>query len=91
MDVHQVRNIELKVHTIKLDLCIESLNLIKRSKIQNEDRTHGKIAARVSITWKTWGDVISFDVRRIDDDRTQIEVSSRPVVRTTLFDYGKKT
>ncbi len=35
------------------------------------------------------GDVISFEVHRIDDDRTQVKVSSRPAVPTTLVDYGK--
>jgi hypothetical protein len=41
------------------------------------------------MTWKTFGDVISFEVRKIDNDRTQIKVSSRPAVRRTLVDYGK--
>jgi len=90
MDVHHVRNIELRVSYDKaFDLCIESLNLIKRCKIRKEDRSQGKVDARAGMTWKTLGDVISFDVRKIDNDRTQIEVSSRPAVRTTLVDYGK--
>ena len=90
MDVHHVRNIELRVSYDKaFDLCIESLNLIKRSKIRKEDRSQGKIDARAGINWKTWGDLISLDVRKKDNDRTQVIVLSRPVVRTTLVDYGK--
>ena len=90
MGVHHVRNLELQVSYDKVfDLCIESLNLIKRCKIRKENRPQGKIDARAGITWKTWGDVILFDVRKIDIDRTQIIVSSRPAVRTTLVDYGK--
>ncbi len=90
MGVHHVRNIELQVSYDKVfDLCIESLNSVKRCKINKENRPQGKIDARAGMTWKTWGDVVSFDVRKIDSDRTQIEVSSRPVVRTTLVDYGK--
>lgn len=90
MDVHHLRNVELWLPYDKVfNLCVESLRLIKKCKIQKEDISQGKIVAKASMTWKTWGDVISFDVRKIDNDRTQVIVSSRPAVRTTLVDYGK--
>lgn len=88
--VHHVRNVELQFPYDKaFNLCIESISLIKKCKIQKEDRSQGKIVAKTGMTWKTWGDVISFEVRKIDNDRTQVLVSSRPAVRTTLVDYGK--
>ena len=90
MSVHHVRNVELRLPYDKaFDLCIESLRLIKKCKIRNEDRSQGKLVAKAGMTWKTYGDVISFGVRKIGNDRTQVEVSSRPAVRTTLVDYGK--
>jgi hypothetical protein len=90
MGVHHVRNVELRLPYDKaFDLCIESLGLIKKCKIHNEDRSQGKIVAKAGMTWKTWGDVISFEVRRIGNDAIQVAVSSRPSVRTTLVDYGK--
>jgi len=90
MEVHHVRNIELRLSYDKaFDLCIESLNLIEKGKIREEDRAQGKIVAKAGMTWKTFRDVISFDLRRIDNDRTEIKVSSRPAVRRTLIDYGK--
>ncbi len=63
--------------------------MIKKCKIQKEDRYQGKIVARAGMTWRTWADVISFEVRKIGSDGIQVEVSSRPAVRTTLVDYGK--
>jgi hypothetical protein len=90
MGVYHVRNVELRLPYDKtVDLCIESLRLIKKCKIQKEDRSQGKIVARAGMTWRTWGDVISFDFLKIGNDRIQVEVSSRPAVRTTLVDYGK--
>ena len=90
MGVHHVRNVELRLPYDKaFDLCIESLNLIKKCKIQKEDLSQGEIDARAGMTWRTFGDVISFEVRKIGDDRIQVEVSSRPAVRATLVDYGK--
>ena len=90
MDVHHLRSIELQFPYDKaFNLCIESLSLIKKCKIQKENRSQGKIIAKAGMTWKTWGDVISFDMRKIDNNRTQVTVSSRPIVRTTLVDCGK--
>jgi hypothetical protein len=90
MGVHHVRNVELRLPYDKVfNLCVESLRLITKCKIQKEDHSQGKIVAKAGMTWKTWGDIISFEVRKIDNDRTQVMVSSRPAVRTTLVDYGK--
>ena len=41
------------------------------------------------MTWKTFGDVISLEVSNLDDDRTKVKILSRPLVRTTLIDYGQ--
>ncbi len=90
MGVHHVRNVELRLPYDKaFDLCIESLSLIKKCKIQNENRSQGKIVTKAGMTWKTWGDVISFEICKTGNDGIQVEVSSRPALRTTLVDYGK--
>jgi hypothetical protein len=90
MGTCQVRNTELQLpYDRTFDLCIKSLNLISRCRVQEEDRSHGKIIARSSINWKTWGDTISFDITGISDERTAVTVSSRPTSWSTLVDYGK--
>jgi hypothetical protein len=90
MGTYQVRNIELQLPYDKtFDLCIESLNLISRCKVQEEDRSQGKIVARSSVNWKTWGDTISFDITGISDEKTAVKVSSRPTASSTIVDYGK--
>ncbi len=90
MDVHHVRHVELRLpYDQAFDLCIASLNAVKRGRIRREDRPLGRIDVKASMTWKTWGDVISFVLRRTDENRTRVEVSSGPALRTTLVDYGK--
>jgi len=90
MGVHQVRNVELLLPYDKaFDLCVESLSLTKKCEIQDENRSQGKIFAKAGTTWKTWGDVISFEIRKTGNDRIQVEVSSRPAMSTTLVDFGK--
>jgi hypothetical protein len=86
----QVREIELQLHYDKaFDLCMKSLRLIGRCRIQNEDRYEGKITAKSSINWKTWGDTITFEITGISNEKTALKVSSRPTSRSTLVDYGK--
>lgn len=88
--VSHVGNIELLLSFERVfDLCVESLKLIHKCKIEKEDRSQGTIDARAGMTWRTFGDRISFRVFKIDDSRTEVEVSSRPVVKSTLVDYGK--
>ena len=90
MGICQVRNIELQLpYDRTFDLCIKSLDLISRCRVQEEDRSQGKIIAKSSINWKTWGDTISFNISGISNENTAVKVSSRPTSWTTLVDYGK--
>ena len=90
MDVHQKRKLKLKLpYRVAYNLCLESINSLPKARLQKQSISQGKIDVKSGMGWNTLGEKISFGVRKIDDDRTQIIVSSRPVVRTTLIDYGK--
>lgn len=90
MGVHQVRNIELNLPYNKVfNLCIESLNLIKRCEIEEKDSSQGKIIAKVGVNWMTSGDIISFKIHKINDNKSQVEVSSKPRMPTVIIDWGK--
>ncbi|MBI5739194.1 MAG: hypothetical protein HZA16_00605 [Nitrospirae bacterium] len=90
MGTCHVRDIKLPLpYDRTFDLCIDSLKLIRRCRVQEEDRSQGRITARSSINWKTWGDTISFDITGINSENTAVKVTSRPTVRTTIVDYGK--
>ena len=88
--VHQMRTLRVKLpYETAFGLCKNSLRMIKKGTIQNENSSAGRIEAKAGMTWKTWGERISFDVRKISDRESEVEVSSRPIIRTTLVDYGK--
>lgn len=90
MSTCQVRNIELPLpYDRTFNLCIKSLNLISRCRVKEEERSQGKIIARSSVNWKTWGDTISFEITGISNENTAVKVSSRPTSRTTIVDFGK--
>ena len=90
MDTFQARNIKLHVPFERaFDLCIESLGMISKCRVQEQDRSQGKIIARSSVNWKTWGDTISFEIAPRESEATDVRVSSRPTSWSTIVDYGK--
>jgi hypothetical protein len=48
----------------------------------------GIIEARKRMNWESWGDVILFQINIIDQEWTNIQVSSRPVYPLQIVDYG---
>lgn len=87
---HHIRDFDLQLPYDKAyDHCMKSLSLIKNCTVQNENSSEGKIIAKTGLNWKTWGDTITFDVKRINNNRSRVTVSSRPTAKTTIVDYGK--
>jgi hypothetical protein len=72
------------------ELCLKSLEKIKKCEIKEADPSKGIISAQTGTTWKTWGDIISFEIKNdADNNKTSVIVSSCPAVSTTLVDFGK--
>jgi hypothetical protein len=46
------------------------------------------ITARTNMSWKSWGDNIRIDVIQVDDISTQVKITCRPSLKTTLVDFG---
>lgn len=89
LSVKQTRTTYLGVpYDEAFDLCLGSLQVINRCKVQQEQRSEGKI---VAWTEKSWGqkDIIIFDLSKDYRDRVKIIVHSKPSIRTTLIDFGR--
>jgi hypothetical protein len=72
------------------NLCVESLSMIKRHKIEEKEILEGEIVARVGITLWSPGETISFNLGRIDNQKTYVKVVSKPLpFPIFLFDHGK--
>jgi hypothetical protein len=90
MGTFQVRNIKMHLpFEGAFDRCIESLGVIRKCRVREQDRSRGKIIAKSSVNWKTWGDTISFEITGAGSEETDVRVSSRPTSRSTIVDYGK--
>ncbi len=89
-DVRQCRTVLLHLPFDEaFELCKESLSGTRKIKIKKEDRRGGRIEAKTGATSKTWGNLITFSIETVGEQLTRIEVSSRPLVRTILVDYGE--
>lgn len=88
--VHQKDHVKVPLpYNETFSICLESLHTINKCEIEAQILFQGKITARAGLNWKTWGDIISLKLRKLDNDNTYVYISSRPYARTTLLDFGK--
>jgi len=88
--VRHVREIELQLpYNDAFNVCCESLASIQCCAITKKDLLQGKIVADAGPSWRSYGEVITFDIEQVDAWRTHVRVLSRPFIPTTLIDWGK--
>jgi hypothetical protein len=71
------------------DLCNDSIPAINKCKIGFYDPKQGLVRASVSKSWMSWGELITFQIKEIELNKYNLLIVSRPVLRTTIIDYGK--
>lgn len=71
------------------DLCDHSISTIDKCKLGYYDPKEGIAKAKAGKSWLTWGDEITFQLKEIKPNEFCVTIVSRPVVRTTVIDYGK--
>ncbi len=71
------------------EMCLEVIAALRFSGKPQCDRLKRSIKFRTKLTKKSWGETMSFLITEIDTNLTKISISSKPLVSTTIFDYGK--
>ncbi|MCT2534823.1 hypothetical protein NC661_04210 [Aquibacillus koreensis] len=71
--------------------CRNSVIAIHGAKIEQQDYTNGTgiIHVKTKVNIRTWGEKITFRVQKVSDEVTKVWVESKPVIPTTLLEYGK--
>lgn len=69
--------------------CKVATSTIKGTKVTFEDLNLGIIRAKTPLNISTWGDVIEFELHKVTEETTKVRVKSKPVLTTTIIDYGK--
>jgi hypothetical protein len=87
--VNQQRSLTLRLpYDRAFNVCKESLEAVN-GRVKKANPSDGKIEAVTGWTLKTFGCAISYIIKPIGEQLTEVQVSSRPCVRTTLVDYGE--
>lgn len=88
--LHHIRSFDITLSYNEVyKKCLKSVNLIQNCKIKYKDYSTGKIEALTGLNLKSWGEIITFDLQKIDKNKTQVKISSKPAVPITFVDYGK--
>lgn len=66
----------------------EALSLMG-AKIKSVDEKEGLITAKTGMSWESAGEILTINVRRKLDSKTNIHIKSQPLLWTTLADFGK--
>ncbi len=84
----QRRTLVLKSNSTNIfENCVVILQKFPARIIEN-DAMKNYITARTNMSWKSWGDNIRIDVIQVDDISTQVKITCRPSLKTTLVDFG---
>lgn len=68
-------------------MCMAAIASIPNVNIE-KDSSEFRVVAKKGMTWRSWGDLITCDIRSAGPNEQTIEIASRPLLRTTLVDYG---
>lgn len=89
----QVRTLVLPYnYEMSFYLCMESISFLKSAYIKKADSKEGTIIVRVGMSWKSFGEKITFLIKPLGNGelpQTLVKIESKPVLPTTLYDYGK--
>lgn len=71
------------------DLCLESISHFYKGKIKHKNYLEGIIKAKTGMNLNSFGTKIVFKLTKITEGTTEVEVSTIPIPRTVLVDYGE--
>lgn len=69
--------------------CLEVTEALRKAEVAEADRGTATIEVRTGTSWKSWGERVTLHLSDEGSGRTTVSITSRPSVRTTIFDYGK--
>ncbi|WP_435353439.1 hypothetical protein [Emticicia sp. SJ17W-69] len=61
------------------------------SNIFRYDTEQGFYKAKTNATIRSWGEIVTIKLTKMDDYQIQISVLSKSLLKTTLIDYGKSS
>jgi hypothetical protein len=89
-DPVQERTVEMRQPAAAtFEASLSAIKAIPRLRIFHENSATGEIAARTGMGWRSFGESVTIQVRRLADDRCTVRIRSEPRRKATIIDYGK--
>ncbi len=70
-------------------ICKASLCSVNRCKLKSASQEDRIIHGTIGISWKSFGELVYLSLKSAGENKTVIEIKSKPKIPTTLVDYGK--
>lgn len=89
-EVSQKRAINLLLsYERSFEFCREALNSLNSAEIKREDLENGVIAARTGMSIYSFGQKIKLNLKKVNENLTEVEVLTRPAWEIVKVDYGE--
>ncbi len=75
-------------YEIAFEKALRSLMRMKANIISSE-KYKGEIVAKTPMSWSGFGEDMTVHLSKEDESLTRVSVTSRPVLKATMIDYGK--
>lgn len=93
LNVYQSSNVDVKGEAEQVfRTCMEILRgckFIGKIKTQQHDEKELLISARTKWSWESFGENIELQFQPLQSEVTRIHITSRPLMKTTVFDFGR--
>ena len=83
----QTIQVEAPLETV-FDICIKTIEKIP-AKVLKSDKTHGVIVAKTHMSLRSFGEKISVNLNKLTENSTQVQISSKSLVPTTIINSGE--
>jgi hypothetical protein len=71
------------------ETCLEAPTAVRRASLKDTDEETHTITVKVPISFKSWGERVTLQLRPAGPDATTVEVTSTASFPLTMADYGK--
>lgn len=93
IDADQLRPVDSVVVNLTLIAARRETELtllaLHGAKIRSASEDHFEI--RTSVTKRSWGEIVRVELKPVEDEKTLVQVSSRPWFKLTIIDYGQNS
>ena len=84
--VHQVLSLQIPLNKAQVLHKLQTNFPAKEWEVATEYDT---IRLKTNFSWKSFGEKVQIQIKKLNDDLSEISIESRPVNPLTVWDYGK--